>query len=81
MVDVIKKAIKNNNNDELNAWGFKKYDHYEQKTINRFAETVTILMMAEIMVNRIDCLLSGDSSEEVFHKRWEEEVPRWWLDI
>jgi len=53
---------------ELNTYG------YSENTIKCFKETVSALRRTYEMVRRVDWLLSGDDSEESFHKRWKEKV-------
>jgi hypothetical protein len=74
IITQIEKAIKYNDNDELNDWGDRKYDHFEKKTLKRFWEAIVTLRKAQMMAHRIDWLLSGDDGEEEFHKRWDEEI-------
>jgi len=49
---------------------------YDAETINRFRETVKLLRRAEVMVHRIDWLVSGDDGEDTFHKRLREDFER-----
>jgi len=51
------------------------YQHcyvYTPETLTKFAEARDMLMRAAKMAQRVDWLLSGDDSEETFHKRWKE---------
>ena len=47
---------------------------YSEETLEKFSLTVKRLRQAAEMVQRIDWLISGDDSEESFHKLWEEMV-------
>jgi len=49
---------------------------YDAETISRFRETVKLLRRAEVMVHRIDWLVSGDDGEDTFHKRLREDFER-----
>ena len=49
---------------------------YDADTINHFRETVKLLHRAEVMVHRIDWLISGDDGEDTFHKRLREDLER-----
>jgi hypothetical protein len=47
---------------------------YDVETISRFRETVKLLYRADVMVHRIDWLISGDDGEDTFHKRLSEDL-------
>jgi len=49
---------------------------YDAETISRFRETVKLLHRADVMVHRIDWLISGDDGEDTFHKRLPEDLER-----
>ena len=49
---------------------------YDAETINHFRETVKLLHRADVMVHRIDWLISGDDGEDTFHKRLREDLER-----
>lgn len=67
IVDQIEKLIqKSNNKDE--------YHSYSDKTIYEFKVGIELLKKAEIYAHRIDWLVSGDDSEEAFHKRLKNEL-------
>ena len=53
---------------------FNKEEKYNTETIAKFIEADKILRLAEVMVQRIDWLVSGDDGEESFHERWDEEI-------
>ena len=59
-------------NDVDNEWG--NSHGYSEETLAKFKEALTTLRRGAIMAQRIDWLLSGDDSEDTFHKRWEEEL-------
>ena len=59
------------NNDDKSAWGFSR--DYSFETINKFRATSFLLRKTAKQVQRVDWLVSGDDSEESFHKRWDEE--------
>ena len=53
------------------------YEHcyvYTPETLAKFAEARDALQKAAKMAQRVDWLLSGDDSEEAFHRRWKEEL-------
>lgn len=47
---------------------------YSEKTIEEFKNGIYFLQAAEIYAQRIDWLISGDDSEETFHKRLKEDL-------
>ncbi len=49
---------------------------YDADTINHFRETVKLLHRADVMVHRIDWMISGDDGEDTFHKRLREDLER-----
>jgi hypothetical protein len=59
-------------NGSTNDWGDKI--EYSDKTIQEFKTAILILEQAYVYAQRIDWLLSGDDSEEDFHKRLEEDL-------
>ena len=73
IADEIHRVIENNDDDTLDSRGCQRGRGYSQETIARFREARAALMRAAAMVHRIDWLLSGDDSEESFHRRWNEE--------
>lgn len=70
----IEELIESNHDQTLNSWGEKVGRNYSDETIAKFKQAVTVLKKAEAMAQRIDWLVSGDDSEESFHRRWNEEV-------
>lgn len=52
------------------------YPDYTPETIQEFRNAVKILKKASIYAQRIDWLISGDDSEESFHKRLKEELKK-----
>lgn len=49
-------------------------DHYPDDIIERFRETARTLRKASAMVQRVDCLVSGDNAEDSFRRLWREKV-------
>lgn len=47
---------------------------FSSETWLKFAECIILLRKAAILLHRIDWLISGDDSEETFHKRLEEDL-------
>lgn len=50
------------------------YPDYSKETLQEFKNAIKILKQAEIYAQRIDWLISGDDSEETFHKRLKKEL-------
>jgi len=49
-------------------------DRYSVETRIEFRKAIIALQIARIYVDRIDWLLSGDDSEETFHKRLKKDL-------
>jgi predicted Zn-dependent protease len=49
-------------------------DQYSKETLAEFGKALTMLRASAIYLQRIDWLISGDDSEETFHKRLKEEL-------
>ena len=80
MVDSIQSIIDKNNipvdkNDRWDDWDERDvYYNYPDEVIEKFKEGVTILKQAQIYVQRIDWLVSGDDGEDSFLKRLDEDL-------
>lgn len=64
IVDIIKEEIEINDT----------YNEYSSDTIERFKVAIDYLILAQTYAHRIDYLISGDDSEESFHKRLTDEL-------
>jgi hypothetical protein len=62
------------NDTSLDECGLRIGRGYSRHTIRKFKEAVMLLKKAQIAVQRIDWLVSGDDSDEDFHKRWAHEM-------
>lgn len=62
--------------DEIINKNFKENGNkrYSDETIEEFKNGIKFLRLSEIYINRIDYLLSGDDSEDSFHKRLKKEI-------
>ena len=49
-------------------------DQYSKETLAEFGKALTMLRASAIYLQRIDWLISGDDSEETFHKRLKEDL-------
>ena len=47
---------------------------YREETLDVFRKAVDTLLLANILVQRIDWLVSGDDGEETFHQRLKEDL-------
>ena len=82
--DVIVKNHVEVPSDEHDSWDYdengnvepwaKYYYDFTPETIERFKEGYRKLKEAYIYAQRIDWFLSGDDSEETFHKRLKEDL-------
>jgi hypothetical protein len=48
-------------------------DQYSKQTLEEFGKALAMLRASAIYLQRIDWLISGDDSEESFHKYLKEE--------
>ena len=74
VADSINRAIETNDDEPGYHWSGRVGRGYSPETIARFREAVATLNRASAMAHRVDWLLSGDDSEESFHRRWNEEI-------
>lgn len=70
----VEHLIRTNNDESLNEWGDMKGHHFSEETIDEFRKACFYLQRAQIYAQRIDWLVSGDDSEDSFHKRLKEEL-------
>lgn len=64
------------NNDEPRPDDWFEPNKFSEETINEFKKGIQYLELAEIYAQRIDWLLSGDDSEETFHKRLASDLSK-----
>ena len=50
------------------------YTEYSDETINEFKKGLDLIKKANVYINRIDYLISGDDGEESFHNRLSEDM-------
>ena len=77
MADEIEQLILDNGSEEVDEYGDrnngkKSYD-YSPETIEAFNYARIALLQAQIYVQRIDWLVSGDDGEDSFHSRLEAD--------
>lgn len=65
-----KNYVKEHHRTPANKYGYSK------ETIDKFKRGLKILKQAAVYTQRIDWLLSGDNSEESFHRRLKEDLEK-----
>ena len=73
MADEIEQLILDNDSEEVNEYGDTKGHGYSPETIEAFKYARIALLHAQIYVQRIDWLVSGDDGEDSFHRRLETD--------
>ena len=73
MADEIEQLILDNDSEEVNEYGDTKGYGYSPETIAKFKIALKTLLQAQIYVQRIDWLVSGDDGEDSFHSRLEAD--------
>ena len=73
IADEIEQFILDNDSEEVNEWGDKKGYGYSPETIAKFKIARMSLLLAQIYVQRIDWLVSGDDGEDSFHSRLDAD--------
>ncbi len=83
---LIEKNGKEKTKEELKEYGYrdpewyekypedKYHPEYSKEAIDEFKKGVELIKLAQIYMQRIDWLLSGDDGEENFLKRLKEEL-------
>jgi hypothetical protein len=74
MADEIEQLILDNDSDEVNEYGDPKGYGYSPETIGKFKIARMALLLAQIYVQRIDWLVSGDDGEDSFHSRLNHDL-------
>ena len=72
--DEIEQLILDNDSKEVNEYGDTKGYGYSPQTIVKFKIARMSLLWAQIYVQRIDWLVSGDDGEDSFHSRLEKDL-------
>lgn len=73
MADEIEQLILDNDSEEVNEYGDTKGYGYSPETIAKFKIARMSLLLAQIYVQRIDWLVSGDDGEDSFHSRLDAD--------
>jgi hypothetical protein len=74
MEDEIEKLINSNKDESLNEWGDLNGRFFSHETIEEFRKGLSYIRKARIYATRIDWLVSGDDSEDCFHKRLKTDI-------
>jgi len=68
----IEEIIAHNNVE--NEYGYSY--GFSEETLEEFRKAVDYLKIAEVYVQRVDWLVSGDDGEDDFHKRLKKELQK-----
>ncbi len=74
-IDIIEQEIRNNNVEPRKEDYFEP-NNFSEETIAEFKTGINLLKKAQIYAQRIEWLLSGDDSEDAFHKRLSEDLSK-----
>jgi len=74
MADEIEQLILDNDSEKVNEYGDIKGYGYSPETIEKFKLACMTLLLAQIYVQRIDWLVSGDDGEDSFHRRLDADI-------
>lgn len=76
--DSIEQIIRNNGKKKEEpieySWESEYYYEYPPEVIEKFKEGLDILRKAEVYIQRIDWLVSGDDGKESFLRRLKEDL-------
>lgn len=71
VAEEIDRIIRDNGMDDPDGWA---HPAYSDATLARFREAAVLCRRCEIMVHRIDWLVSDDDGEDDFHIRLDKEL-------
>jgi hypothetical protein len=74
IIDSIEQEILDNNAKSNDQWS--NPNNFSDETLTEFKNSIKHLKIAQIYVQRIDWLLSGDDGEESFHRRLKEDLKK-----
>jgi hypothetical protein len=75
IIDSIEDEIENNKSEPRPKDWFEP-NNFNEETIIEFKKAIEYLKLANVYVQRIDWLLSGDDSEETFHERLSSDLEK-----
>jgi hypothetical protein len=76
VAEEIEEVVRTNASTEVDSYGDPLGRHYSEQTLSRLAEAIEALRRAKAYARAVNYLLSGDDSEESFHKGLEEALER-----
>jgi hypothetical protein len=76
IADEIEDLIEKNDCNDKDRWGDVIGNHYSRETMREFDKAVELLKQAQVYVQRIDWLVSGDDGEDSFHRRLKTELDK-----
>lgn len=79
IADEIEQTIVNNGKKKdykVESWEEDAYPCYPPEVIEKFREAVNKVKEAQIYINRVDWLLSGDDGNETFLKRLNDDLTK-----
>jgi hypothetical protein len=74
MIDKLNGLVLSNESEVKDAWGDPVGRFYSKETIEEFNTAIRVLNDAYTYSHRIDWLISGDDSEESFHRLLKEDL-------
>ena len=74
IAELIESLILGNKESAPNEWECMRGYHFPDKIIDKFKESIPILKQAYIYAHRIDWLVSGDDSPDMFLKRLAHDL-------
>lgn len=74
IAELIESLILGNKESAPNEWECMRGYHFPDKIIDKFKESIPILKQAYIYAQRIDWLVSGDDSPDMFLKRLAHDL-------
>lgn len=74
IADQVEQLILKNGTSTTDEWGHTYCSDYSAETIAEFKKGLEFLKLAEVYVQRIDWLVSGDDGEETFHERLKSDL-------
>jgi hypothetical protein len=72
--ELIEQNGKEKGEDFKNNWDREYFAEFSPETLEEFRKGLELVKLARVYIQRIDWLVSGDDSEESFHKRLEEDL-------
>ena len=74
IADDIEDIIFHNGSQDKNQYDDRIHQEYSPETIEEFKRGLELMRKAYVYAQRIDWLVSGDDSEDSFHRRLQDEL-------